>query len=199
MQDSAEKGPQRTCVACRQTKPQAQLVRYVVAPNGALVVDYRHRLPGRGAYCCVSLDCLKAAVERKQFQRSFRGQCTEVEYKTLAAELVDAVQQKIVNLLGMARKSAQVVSGSNAVLAALRRNNDVALVVMTSDISTAIAGKIQAASEQRKVDCSQLLNKDLLGQIMGKGERSVVAVTKGTLADALLVELQRYKQMVREN
>jgi len=193
------KGPQRTCVACRETKSQEQLVRYVTAPDGLLMVDYRHRLPGRGAYTCISGDCLQLAVEKKQFQRSFRGRCKDVDYDSLKKELRKAFEQKVVNLLGMGRKSGQVISGSNAVVAGLRQGSDLALVVLTTDISTAIAEKIQALTDRHEVNCSQLLNKDLLGQILGKGERSVVAVQGGALADAILIELQRLKQLVREN
>jgi len=194
-----EKGPQRTCIACRQAKAQDQLVRYVVAPDGALMVDYRHRLPGRGAYTCISFDCLQVAVGKKQFQRSFRGRCQPVDFNTLADQLKSAVEQKIVNLLGMGRKSGQVKSGTNAIIQALRNNDDLALVVVTEDISPAIAEKLQGLAARQKVDCCQLLGKDLLGQILGKGERSAVAMQKGALADAILIELQRYKQLVREN
>jgi len=43
-----------------------------------------------------------------------------------------------------------------------------------------------------------LLDKDRIGEILGKGERSVAAVQAGQLADALLLEMQRYKRMSRE-
>lgn len=196
---SAGKGPYRTCVSCRQSKKQEQLVRYVVAPDGELVVDYRHRLPGRGAYTCIEADCLVAAVDRNQFRRSFRGKCNEVSSEKLLSALTQAVEQKILNLLGMGRKSGQLVSGSNAVITALRQDANLSLVIMTRDISTAIAEKIESLSVRHQVNCSQLFSKDLLGQILGKGERSVVAVQAGTLADAILIELQRYMRLVREN
>ncbi|MCK4501931.1 MAG: YlxR family protein, partial [Desulfuromonadales bacterium] len=41
----AEKSAQRTCIACRETKDKDQLLRYVVAPDGVVLVDYRQRLP----------------------------------------------------------------------------------------------------------------------------------------------------------
>jgi predicted RNA-binding protein YlxR (DUF448 family) len=196
---STDKGPERTCIACRQSKSQDQLVRYVVAPDGTLLIDYRHRLPGRGAYTCIAAGCIKTAVDRNQFQRSFRGKHRESDSGSLIAELIRSVEQKIINLLGMGRKSGQVISGSNAVMTNLRQGSELSLVIMTADISTAIAEKITALSERQQIECSQLLSKDLLGQILGKGERSVVGIQTGTLADAILIELQRYKQLVREN
>lgn len=193
------KGPQRTCVACRESKKQDQLVRYVVAPDGELVLDYRHRLPGRGAYTCIDFNCLKAAIDRNQFQRTFRGRCGEVDFNSLSSELTRSVEQKIINLLGMGRKSGQVTSGSNAIIAALRQNTELSLVIVTNDISIAIAEKIKVLAARHQVECRQLFSKNLLGQILGKGERSVVAVQAGALADAILIELQRYTQLVREN
>jgi len=196
---TAEKGPQRTCVACRENKPQEQLVRYVVAPDGTLVVDYRQRLPGRGAYTCCDSNCLRTAIEKKQFQRSFRGHCQLGGFDSMLVQLRQALEQKIINLLGMGRKSSQVVSGSNAVITALRQGAELGVVLMTQDISPQIAGKIAALAERQQVDFSRLLSKDLLGQILGKGERSVVAVARGSLADAILIELHKYRQLVREN
>ncbi len=195
----AKNGPQRTCIACRESKHQDQLVRYVVAPDGALMVDYRHRLPGRGAYTCCSVACMQAAIEKKQFQRSFRGRCSDCDVNSIRQQLSQALEQKIINLLGMARKSAKAVSGSNAVIAGLRQSADIGLVIITEDISPAIADKIKSLADRQQVACSQLLSKDLLGQILGKGERSVVAVERGSLANAILIELHRYKQLVREN
>lgn len=199
MDSAVTKGPQRTCVACRESKNQEHLVRYVVAPDGTLVVDYRHRLPGRGAYTCLDLTCLRSAVEKNQFQRSFKGRCRVVDYAALAAELKAALRQKIFSLIGMGRKSRQVISGTNAIIAGLRQGTDLSLVIITEDISTAIAEKIKVLSARHQVNCSQLFSKDLLGQILGKGERSVVAVQSGALSEAILIELQRYKQLVREN
>ena len=195
----AGREPQRTCIACRETRDQSQLVRYVLAPDGRLLVDYRHKLPGRGAYTCVSAECLQRAVARKQFQRSFRGLRQAVSERDLQAALVQELSQRISNLVGMARKSQQAISGSNAVMEGLRQQGGYALVLIAEDISAGIAEKIMELSERHEVPCFQLFSKGRLGQILGKGERSVIAVPAGALADTLLKELQRYKQMLREN
>jgi len=196
---TAPKGPQRTCIACRQTKAQDQLVRYVVAPDGVVLIDYRHRLPGRGAYTCIDLECLQTAVTRKQFQRSFQGQCTQISFASLQKGLQQALLQRLTNLIGMARKSSQVSSGSNAVMMVLRQRTVPALVLISEDISAGIAEKIRELSARQNVSCYQLFSKGMLGQVLGKGERSVLAIQAGPLADAFLLELQRYTQMVREN
>jgi len=195
----AEKGPQRTCVACRQTKNKKELVRYVLAPDKTVLVDYRQHLPGRGGYTCFSAACLQDAVKRRGFQRCFKTQNLSVDAEELLKQLVAAVEQKVTSLLGMARKSGQLISGSNAIIDALRKTTSIALVILAVDISAAIGRKIEGLAGKSDIYCVQLYDKQQLGQMLGKEERSVIAVQAGQLADSLLNELHRHRQLVREN
>lgn len=196
---TAEKGPHRTCIACRQAKDKKQLVRYVVAPDGSMLIDYRQRLPGRGAYTCVSRECLLVAVKKNAFQRSFKGQCSAVDSDALLDQLITAVEQRILNLIGMSRKSQQFISGSNAVIDALKKESLLALIVMADDISISIKNKIETLALKKKVYTAQLSDKQKIGQMLGKEERSVMAVQPGLLAESLLTELHVYRRLVREN
>lgn len=65
-----EAGPQRTCVGCRQVDQQRALVR-VTTVGTSLLVDGRHRRPGRGAYLHARTSCLTKA-EKGGLSRSFR-------------------------------------------------------------------------------------------------------------------------------
>ncbi len=194
-----ENGPQRTCLACRQAKDKGQLVRYVLAPDGSVVVDYRQRLPGRGAYTCIDRHCLQVSVKKNAFQRSFRGSCRSVDLTVLTDQLIRAVSQRIANLVGISRKSGQCVSGSNAIIEALRKEASLAVILVANDISTAIGRKIHGLAEKKGVYCIQLYEKRMIGQMLGKEERSVIAVKSGSLAKSLLNELHRYEELVREN
>lgn len=190
--------PQRTCLGCRQGADQAELVRYVMGLDGGILVDYRRRLPGRGAYTHLDPECLLAAVKRQQFDRAFRGQNRKPAAEALLAALADALRERILNLLGMARKSSQVVSGSNLVLDSLNPD-DTALVLMAEDISQGIGEKVHGRAERAGIPCQRLFDKALLGRILGKGERSVVALKKGPLAETINKELSRYKRIVGES
>lgn len=196
---AAEKGPQRTCIACRQVQDKKQLVRYVVAPDGAVLVDYRQRLPGRGAYTCISKECLLSAVKRNGFQRCFKGQCHAVDAEALLLQLITAVEQKIASLIGMSRKSKQFIAGSHAVIEALKNDSSLALIIVANDISTTIQNKIESLALKKNIYTARLFAKDSIGQMLGKEERSVMAVQTGLLADSLLNELHMYRQLVREN
>ena len=56
--------PQRSCVACRQVRPKAEL------PLGAVRVDGSGRLAGRGAYLCPTEACAAQAVKQKRLGRA---------------------------------------------------------------------------------------------------------------------------------
>jgi uncharacterized protein len=58
-------------VGCRQRAPAAELLR-VVERSGALVVDERRVLPGRGAHLHPTAECLELAERRRAFPRALR-------------------------------------------------------------------------------------------------------------------------------
>ena len=64
-----DSGPVRTCVGCRQRRPQSALVRCVLTAEGRAVVD--RTAPGRGAWLCDPPGpCFGLAVRRKAFERA---------------------------------------------------------------------------------------------------------------------------------
>lgn len=191
--------PQRTCIACRRTADQNELVRFVLSPDGTLLVDYRHKLPGRGAYTCLSQECLERAVEKRQFQRSFRGQGEGASGASLMVSLRQQILARIESLLGMARKSGQLESGTNTILDSLRKKGNFAVLILSEDISESIGKKLTTVAARQDIPVFNTLGKNRIGQLLGKSERSAVLIKVGALADAILIELQRLAEMVREN
>jgi predicted RNA-binding protein YlxR (DUF448 family) len=79
--------PIRTCVGCRQRRPQRELVRLVRRPDGVVVRDADGGTPGRGAYVCVEVVCLERALKGGRLAQTLRGRCR------LDAELERAVHE----------------------------------------------------------------------------------------------------------
>jgi len=196
---SDNKGPQRTCIACRAVNNKKQLLRFVLSPDNDVLLDYQQRLPGRGVYTCSQEQCLKTAVKKQAFRRGFRKEISAVDFLELKAQLRAAVEKKILNLIGMGRKAGVVSSGTNAVLEQLKKDPGPALVFITEDISTSIGEKIFRLAGLKHVYCVQMFSKQLIGHIVGKEERSAIAFDNGALADTLKFELQRFELLVREN
>lgn len=193
MTEGRGRRPQRTCLGCRQVQDQAQLVRYACAPDGRVLVDYREKLPGRGAYTCLDLECIGQAVNRRQFDRAFRRPCQPLTAGEVCEELQKELQDRLVALLGMARKSSQVVSGGNAVLDALDRPERLAAVICADDISVGVFDKISHKAAGRDIPCLRFATKAGLGQLLGREERSVAALAKGRLAETFLAEWKKFK------
>lgn len=191
-------GPQRTCLGCRKVLEKDALVRYVAAADGAVLVDYRNKLPGRGAYTCVRGSCIEEAVRRKQFSRALRGENLRPQVEVLKEDLRRQLADKVHNLLGMARKSAELVEGSSQVLSALEKNGGIAAIIVAHDISEGIFEKIQRKSRAAGVALHTWGDKESLGRCLGREERSVIGLKRGKLAEALLQGLERYEQFVGE-
>ncbi len=190
--------PQRSCVSCRTQADKKQLLRFVLAPDGQVVVDYRQQLHGRGLYTCINLQCLTQAVKRNSFRRVYGATTQPVELDHLHEQLQQALIQRIKGLILMARKAGQLIAGSNMVLDALKRPAPPATVVMATDIADNMKQKIDSTATRQQIVCTQLFDKVSLGQMIGKEERSVIAIQGGALASSLKSELHRY-ELVREN
>ena len=65
-----KKIPMRQCLGCREMKPKKELIRVVRSPEGAVSIDFRGKMPGRGAYVCRDAACLKKAIRSKALERS---------------------------------------------------------------------------------------------------------------------------------
>lgn len=192
--------PQRTCLGCRQVREQESLVRFVLSPRGEVLVDYRKRLPGRGAYACLNRRCLAEAVNRRQFERTFKRKAVQVPaVGELTESLLVQMRERILNLVGMGRKSRSIVAGSGMVLEGLTAPSDLALILVTEDISDRIAEKVFRKAQAARVPVFRLFAKGRLGPILGKAESSVVAFRKSRLAQAVQQELLRYERMAEEH
>ncbi len=79
-------------------KPKKELVRVVKAPDGKnengevtafgeVSLDLTGRKPGRGAYVCRNIACLKAARKARKFERAFSCQIPSEVYDQMEEEL----------------------------------------------------------------------------------------------------------------
>ena len=64
-----KKTPLRKCTGCGEMKPKKELVRVVKSPEGE--VSLTGRKPGRGAYVCPRVDCLRLARKARRLEKAF--------------------------------------------------------------------------------------------------------------------------------
>ena len=82
-----KKIPMRQCVGCREMKPKKELIRVVRSPDGAVSLDFKGKLPGRGAYVCPDAECLKRAKRSKALERAFSAPLPEDVWQALEAQM----------------------------------------------------------------------------------------------------------------
>ncbi len=75
------------CTGCGEMKPKKELVRVVRSPQGEVSLDLSGRAPGRGAYVCRNVECLKKARKAHRFERAFSCQIPEAVYDRMEEEM----------------------------------------------------------------------------------------------------------------
>lgn len=79
--------PQRTCIACGQTKPKRELIRIVRTPEGNIEIDPVGKKAGRGAYLCRRTECWEKAFAKGAITRALGQSPSEAEKARLRDQL----------------------------------------------------------------------------------------------------------------
>src|SRR5215470_11670660 len=102
----AAPGAERYCALTHEVKPVEEMIRFVVAPDGAAVPDLKRRLPGRGLWITATRQALADAVARKAFARGFKRDVK------VAADLVAVterlLEQAALDALAICRKAGRL-------------------------------------------------------------------------------------------
>lgn len=78
-------------------KPKKELIRVVKSKENELSIDLIGKKPGRGAYICRDINCLKDAVKTKRIERNLGIKIDEEIYDRLKSEiLAEEVENKSV-------------------------------------------------------------------------------------------------------
>lgn len=77
----------RMCVGCREMKPKVELRRVVKSPEGVISVDRVGKAPGRGAYLCLQVECLRKAVKSRALERALETKIEADVFEKLESEI----------------------------------------------------------------------------------------------------------------
>ena len=140
-------GAQRTCIVTREIKAPAELIRFVRAPDGAVVPDLRARLPGRGAWVSATREAVETALKRKAFRRAFRSERADPA-PDLAETIAGALRDDLRQAIALANKAGCVVAGFAKVEAAIG-SGSVAALIHAAEASEDGRRKLSAALRRR--------------------------------------------------
>ncbi|NLL76513.1 MAG: YlxR family protein [Clostridiales bacterium] len=83
-----KKIPLRQCVGCGEMKSKKEMMRVLKTAEDEIVLDVTGKKNGRGAYVCISEECLKKARKNKGLERSFKMSIPDEVYEKLEKEFM---------------------------------------------------------------------------------------------------------------
>ena len=86
------KVPMRMCVGCREMKPKMTLLRVVKPQEGDAHIDRTGKAPGRGAYVCDDIECLKKARKSRALERALDCKIEDQVFEQLEAQIAPEAQ-----------------------------------------------------------------------------------------------------------
>ncbi len=179
----------RRCIVTREALEKDRLIRFVLGPEDEVFPDLAGKLPGRGAWVKAERAVLEQAVKKSAFAKTFRA---PVKVPADLAERVGRlIDQQIVDLLGLARRSGLLVTGFEKADTALRTGR-AALLIEAKDAGKEGRSKL-ARHTLPGVEIWAPLTADLLGRAIGRDHAVHVAVGPGGLAERLKIALRRQR------
>lgn len=182
---STREAPERTCIITREAQPKQGLLRFVVSPDGTLVLDLAGKLPGRGIYVTASRLLLAEAIAKKAFSRAAKEQVTIPEG---FLEFVGyQLRQKCQEALSLARKAGQAISGFDKIEEALAKGTVVALL-HASDAGEDGVKKLQ----KEGLESFQFFPRGVLSRVVGRENAVHVALLVGPAAAFFIENARRF-------
>lgn len=178
--------PERKCIATGEVSPRAGLIRFVVGPESAVVPDVAGKLPGRGIYVASTRAALDRAGGKGLFARAARQ---PVKVPDGLADLVETLLAKrVVELLSMARKAGDAVTGYEKVKEWLVGSRAVALI-QASDGSE--RGKTKLRPPEGGNSLISCLTAGEIGLAFGRERAIHAALAAGGLTTRVVEEAAR--------
>ena len=132
----------RQCAVTRAVLPVDELLRFVAGPDGAIVVDLKRRLPGRGVWVSARAETVRTAIAKKMLGRSLGdGAFAPTD---LFDQVCDQLTQSVLSSLSLARKSGALIAGFDQVAAAIK-DGRVAALIQAAEAGDDGVGKLRAA------------------------------------------------------
>ena len=193
---------QRRCALTRAHRSKADLIRFVLGPDGDVVPDLKERLPGRGVWLTASHDTVAEAAKRKAFGRVLKMDAKAPE--SLPQQVDALLNDAALGALAMANKAGKVVFGNAKIEEALRGGRVIALVHAADaaeDGCRKLDGKARAATEGHGIPVMRAFNANELGLASGRTNVIHAALIQGGAAQKFLVaasRVERYRKGISE-
>src|ERR1700722_16274417 len=186
---------ERMCVATHTVMPVADMIRFVIGPDGEAVPDLKRKLPGRGVWETAAPDRRSDGVKRKALARVFKP---EVRLPAdLVARTGQLLERAALDALAMAGKAGLVATGFTRVEAALAEEDVIALL-HAAEAATDGVCKLDAARRRRPehgpIVTIGILTSAQLDLALGRPNVIHAALLAGPPSDTFLARLRRLER-----
>jgi uncharacterized protein len=176
----------RMCIVTREVRNEAELIRFVRDPDGAVVPDLNRKLPGRGVWVSLSRARVSEAVKRRSFARGLG----EVTAGTDLPDQVGGLLRKAaLSYISLAKKAGEAVAGA-AKVEEMVASGRARLVIHAREAAQNGRQKIDSLSGP-SVETVSLFTSTELDLAFGRANVIHAAVAKGGLAEKLLQAARR--------
>ena len=182
--------PERRCIATGESGPTGGLIRFVLGPGAVVVPDLAAKLPGRGVWLTAERALVERAVAKGLFSRAFKAKAAAPA--DLADRLEALLAGRLIDLIGLARKAGQAVTGFEKVRARLKEGAAGALVQASDGAADGKAKLARlAGGVPGGVRIIEVLDSTELGLAFGRDFAIHAALDRGGFADRAIGEAAR--------
>jgi hypothetical protein len=192
--------PERRCIATMESRPQGEMIRFVLSPEGFVTPDLAARLPGRGAWVTSSREAIELAMKKGAFARAFKSQARAAS--DLASQVEGLLAKRVLDQLGLAKRAGELILGFEKVREAIRAEKPACLIEASDgaedgrDKVLALLRGVHSGQGERAENLelppvTACFSADELGMALGR-ERVIHACLKqGRFASSWMGELSR--------
>ena len=189
----------RMCIVTRESGSQDELIRFVAAPDGTVVADLKRQLPGRGCWVKIDRSLVDKAVAKKLFARALKA---DVKAAAELGETVDTLLvQQLMQMMNMARKAGQFVTGSAKVDAAVRSGAAIAVFHATNAAEDGVRKIDQARKAwhlgmetEEEIPSYRLFSESEMEGLMGQNAFIHAAVLAGQAGEGVVKRAKMLEQ-----
>ena len=161
-------------------------MRFVIGPDGTVVPDVAPHLPGRGLWLQSRRDIVERAAAANAFAKAARQDVGVTD--ALADQVERLLAGRCIDLIGLARRAGQALSGFDSVRRALQRGW-AALLVVASDGSQRERSRLPAAAAPGPI--IDVLSAAELGGVFGRPRVVHAALARCRLEGQFRMEAAR--------
>ena len=189
----------RMCIVTRESGSPDELIRFVAAPDGTVIADLKRQLPGRGCWVKIDRSLVDKAVAKKLFARALKADVKAAA--DLGATVETLLAQQLMQMMNMARKAGQFVTGSAKVDAAVRSGAAIAVFHATNAAEDGVRKIDQARrawhlgmETEEEIPSYRLFSESEMEGLMGQNAFIHAAVLAGQAGEGVVKRAKMLEQ-----